>query len=319
MAGYGDTYFSAGLLLDLRSHFIGYGRERIFFHLFLVIFFGQGSIFLGNRTLSHSDNGKTAALFVPVFDLLDHLIDIIRDLREQDDVRTACHSGIQSQPSHLMPHDFHDEYSAVGSCCGMDAVDGIRSNIYCALETEGHISTPQVIVDGLGQGHDIQSFLAQQVRSLVGAVTTENYKAVQLQLVIVLLHGFHFVQPVGIRILDRLERGPGGSQDRAALGKDAGEILVCQHAEITVNQSSVTVQKTIDFNLFLAVRQGLHHASHGCVQCLTVTTARQHSDSLHRRILRFYISLFSLAFAVTMQNCLRSANTYFYFNTFIFI
>jgi hypothetical protein len=33
----------------------------------------------------------------------------------------------------------------------------------------------------------------------------------------------------------------------------------------------------------------------------------------------FYISLFSLAFAVTMQNCLRSANTYFYFNTFIFI
>ena len=108
----------------------------------------------------------------------------------------------------------------------------------------------------------------------MGAVTTENYKAVQLQLVIVLLHGFHFVQPVGIRILDRLERGPGGSQDRAALGKDAGEILVCQHAEITVDQSSVTVQKTIDFNLFLAVRQCLHHTSHGCVQGLTVTTAR---------------------------------------------
>ena len=85
MAGYGDTYFSAGLLLDLCSHFVRYGRERIFFHLFLVVFFGQGSIFPGNRTLSHGDNGKTAALFVPVFDLLDHLIDIIRDLREQDD------------------------------------------------------------------------------------------------------------------------------------------------------------------------------------------------------------------------------------------
>ena len=147
----------------------------------------------------------------------------------------------------------------------MDAVDGIRSNIYCALETEGHISTPQVIVDGLGQGHDIQSFLAQQVRSLVGAVTTENYKAVQLQLIIILLHGFHFVQPVGIRILDRLERGPGGSQDRAALGKDAGEILVCQHAEITVNQSSVAIEEAIDLDLFLTVRQGLHHTSHGSI------------------------------------------------------
>ena len=156
----------------------------------------------------------------------------------------------------------------------MDAVDGIRSNIYCALETEGHISTPQVIVDGLGQGHDIQSFLAQQVSRLVSAVTTENYKAVQLQLVIVLLHGFHFVQPVGIRILNRLEGGTGGSQNRAALGKDAGEILVCQHAEITVDQSSVTIQEAVDLHLFLAVRQGLHHASHGCVQGLAVTTAR---------------------------------------------
>ena len=153
----------------------------------------------------------------------------------------------------------------MGSRCGVDAVDGIRSNIYCALETEGHISTPQVIVDGLWQGHDIQSFLAQQVRSLVGAVTTENYKAVQLQLVIVLLHGFHFVQPVGIRILDRLERGPGGSQDRAALGKDAGEILVCQHAEITVDQSSVAIEEAIDLDLFLTVRQGLHHTSHGSI------------------------------------------------------
>ena len=99
----------------------------------------------------------------------------------------------------------------------------------------------------------------------MGAVTTENYKAVQLQLVIVLLHGFHFVQPVGIRILDRLERGPGGSQDRAALGKDAGEILVCQHAEITVNQSSVAIEEAIDFDLFLTVRQGLHHTSHGSI------------------------------------------------------
>ena len=156
----------------------------------------------------------------------------------------------------------------------MDAVDGIRCNIHRTLETEGHIGAPQIIVDGLGQGHDVQSLFPQQVSRLVSAVATENYKAVQLQLIIILLHGFDFIQSVGIRILDRLERGPGGSQDRAALGKDAGEILVCQHAEITVNQSSVTVQKTINFNLFLAVRQGLHHASHGCVQCLTVTTAR---------------------------------------------
>ena len=105
-------------------------------------------------------------------------------------------------------------------------------------------------------------------------VTAKDHETVKAKLIIVLLHGFHFVQPVGIRILDRLERGPGGSQDRAALGKDAGEILVCQHAEITVNQSSVAIEEAIDLDLFLTVRQGLHHTSHGCVQGLAVTTAR---------------------------------------------
>ena len=71
-----------------------------------------------------------------------------------------------------MSHHFHDKYSAVGSRCGVDAVDGIRCNIHCTLETEGHISTPQVIVDGLWQGHDIQAFLAQQVCGLVSTITT---------------------------------------------------------------------------------------------------------------------------------------------------
>ena len=274
MTRYGDTYFSAGLLLDLRSHFVRYGRERIFFHLFLVIFFRKGCILFGDSTLSYRDDGKTAAFFVSVFNFLDHLIDIVRNLGNQNDIRAAGHACIQGKPSYLMSHHFHDKYSAVGSRCGVDAVDGIRCNIHCTLETEGHIGAPQVIINGLGQCYDIQAFLAQQVCGLVGAVTTENYKAVQLQLVIVLLHGFHFVQPVGIRILDRLERGPGGSQDRAALGKNTGEILVRQHSEITVDQSSVAIQEAVDLHLFLTVRQCLHHTSHGCVQGLAVTTAR---------------------------------------------
>ena len=171
MAGHSDTYLSAGLLLDLCSHFVRYGRERVFLHLFLVIFFGQGSVFLGDRTLGYSNNGKTAALLISVFDLLNDFVNIIRDLRKQDNVRTACHSGIQGQPPYFMSHNFHDKYSAVGSRCGMDAVDGICSDVHCALETEGHISTPQIIVNGLGQRYDIQAFLAQQVCSLVSTVT----------------------------------------------------------------------------------------------------------------------------------------------------
>ena len=54
-----------------------------------------------------------------------------------------------------MSHDFHNKYPAVGSCRCMDAVDAVRSNIHCALETESHIGSVQVVINGLGQRYDI--------------------------------------------------------------------------------------------------------------------------------------------------------------------
>ena len=52
----------------------------------------------------------------------------------------------------------------------MDTVDHVGCDIHRALETEGHIRAPQIVVNGLGQGDDIQPFLPQTVRRLVGTV-----------------------------------------------------------------------------------------------------------------------------------------------------
>ena len=52
----------------------------------------------------------------------------------------------------------------------MDTVNGIRCNIYRTLETEGHIRSPQIVVNGLGQGYHIQPFCAQEVCGLMGSV-----------------------------------------------------------------------------------------------------------------------------------------------------
>ena len=52
----------------------------------------------------------------------------------------------------------------------MDAVDGLGGHVHRALEAEGHVRAPQVVIDGLGQGDDVQPLLAQEVGGLVGAV-----------------------------------------------------------------------------------------------------------------------------------------------------
>ena len=62
----------------------------------------------------------------------------------------------------------------------MDAINGIGGNIYCTLETESHIRTPEVIVNRLGQGDYVQALLAQKICCLVSSVTAQNHQTIQL-------------------------------------------------------------------------------------------------------------------------------------------
>ncbi len=249
--------------------------------LFLVFLLGKLCIVLGNGALRHRNDGKAAALPVSLLDLGDHLLYVIGNLRDQNDVCPAGHACVQGQPSHLMSHDLHNEHPAVGCCRGMDIVDGVRGDIHGALEAEGHVRSPEVIVDGLGQSNHIQSFLTQQIGRLVGAVAPEDHQTVQLQLVIILLHGLHLVEAVLVRIFDGLEGSTGGSQHSAALGQDAGEVLARQHLELAVDQPSISVQKTVDLQLLPAVVQRLHNPPHSRIQGLTVPAAGQHANSPH--------------------------------------
>ena len=72
------------------------------------------------------------------------------------------HSPItmQGKASYLVSHNFYDKYTAMGCCCCMNAVDSVCCNIYCTLEPECHICTPDIIVDGLRQMDDIQTFFS---------------------------------------------------------------------------------------------------------------------------------------------------------------
>ena len=58
-------------------------------------------------------NGKLAAASLSVVYGLDDLIRIIRNLGNENNVRTAGHTGIKCKPSDLMSHNFHKEYPSV--------------------------------------------------------------------------------------------------------------------------------------------------------------------------------------------------------------
>ena len=250
MAGHRDADFAAGDLLDLVCDLVRDGRILIVGHFLFIFFLGELGVFLGDRTLCNRKNGEAAAALITNLDRLDDLVDIIRDLRKEDDVRTACDTGVQRKPANLMAHDFNDEDAAVGGSCGVNVIDALGRNVQSAVETEGHIRSVEIVVDGLGKGDDIEAFLSQKVCSLGGAVAAAHDQAVELQFVVSLLHGLDLVQSVFIGIADGLERASAGSEHCTAAGQNALEITAVQNTEFAVDQSLIAVFKAVEFDRF---------------------------------------------------------------------
>ena len=68
-----------------------------------------------------------------------------------------------------MTHNLYDKNSLVRGGCCMDAVDRIGCNIDGTVETEGHIRSVDIIIDGFRKMDNIQSFLSQEVCCFLGS------------------------------------------------------------------------------------------------------------------------------------------------------
>ena len=64
---------------------------------------------------------------------------IVWNFRNKNNIRTACNTCMKSQTSHFMSHNFHNKHASMRGCCRMNTINGICRNIYCTLETKGHI------------------------------------------------------------------------------------------------------------------------------------------------------------------------------------
>ena len=165
-------------------------------------------------------------------------------------------------------------------CCGcVDTVDCIGRNVNRTLETECHIRSINIIVDGLWQMDDVQSLFTQQICCFLCSVSPEDHQAVQTQFVVILLHGLYLVQSVFIRCTHQLERLSGCSKDRSALCQDSRKIFCRKHTVIAVDQTFVSIIKSINFEFLNICTETFDYSSHCCIECLTVTAACQHTNS----------------------------------------
>ena len=72
---------------------------------------------------------------------------------------------------------------------------------------------------------------------------------------IVLLHCLNLIKSVLIRVLDSLKGSSAASKNGTAHCEDSREILSGQHLEISVNQTSVTIEEAVYLYILTAVKQ----------------------------------------------------------------
>ena len=106
-------------------------------------------------------------------DGISHQLNIVRDLGDKDNIGTAGKAGAKSQPAGLMAHDLDDNNAMMAVGSGMQAVDGLGGNGQRCVITEGNIGHGHVIINGLGQGDDVESLLRQAIGVFLGSAAAD--------------------------------------------------------------------------------------------------------------------------------------------------
>ena len=270
VAGHADAGLGTGHLLDLlRNAGCGGGVTGLgalggpLLALHLGLLGGEG-------TLGHGQNREVLARLGAVLDSSGDLLDVVGQLRQQDDVSAARNAGVQRQPAGFVAHDLNAHDAAVAARGGVDAVNDLGGDVHGSVEAERHVGAVDVVVDGLGQTDDVQALLAEQVRGLVGAVAAQAEQAVQFGGAVVFLHrGELFFQ-----------LGAVDAKRGADHGQNAGKLIRGHLPEVAVDQAVVAVHDADDLDLIAhAVVQRLGHAAQGSVQAGAVAAGSQNTNT----------------------------------------
>ena len=275
MSRYAYPGVNARGCLHLCRNPAGGSQNPCFCTLLSTLLFLQLGFLHVKCALSHCHNGKALTVCRTLQQCLADLFNVIGDLRNQDNIRTAGNACAQGQPASLVPHDLTHQDPGMACCRGMQPINGIRVNIHCGLIAEGHIRAINIVVDGLGQTDYVQPLLCQQVGGLVGAVAPKGQQAVQLLLFVGFLHILDLVHVVLPDDGHHLEGLPLGTQNGAPLGQNTGKIRGIHIPAQVVDQAIVTVGDPHDLYLVRAklLEACLGNATNGGVQSGAVPAA----------------------------------------------
>ena len=102
---------------------------------------------------------------------------VVGDFGDENDVGAAGDARAQGQPAGAVAHDLDDDDAMVAGGRGMEPVDGLGGDAQRRVEAKGDIGPRDVVVDGFGQGDDVQPGLFQPQGVLLRAAAADADRA----------------------------------------------------------------------------------------------------------------------------------------------
>ena len=235
------------------------------------------------RALGNDDVAEAHAVLVAGLNLAGDSFGMIRDFRDDADVRAAGNGRVQRNPTCITSHHLHDEDAVVTLGGRHQLIDGLRGDLHCRLETEGEVRTRQVVVDGLGHAHHRDADIEKIQGDALRAVTADIDDGVEAHVLETFLHELRTVLhlPTTIGLPHReMERAAlvGGLDDGAAFHMDAGDRLFRErhNLHIVLEDAVKRFDTAEDLPIFTFLSRSFHNAANHRVQAGTVAAARRY-------------------------------------------
>ena len=147
------------------------------------------------RALGHDNDAEMGTERVARVNSRGDRVDVVRELREQDDVGAAADPGVEGDPPRIPSHHLDDHDAPVRLGGRVQAIDGVGGKGHRGIEPEAIGGADDVVVDRLRHADDWDAELAEPMRKAERAVAANHHEAAKSHAV------KHLDDPVGVLLL----------------------------------------------------------------------------------------------------------------------
>ena len=115
VARHGDAGLLAGHLLQLAGDAVGYRRVAALLPGAAALLLAEDGVRIADRALGHGDDAEVAPGTAALLQGLRYLLDVVRYLGDEDDVRARGNARVERQPACVAAHELHEEHARMAA------------------------------------------------------------------------------------------------------------------------------------------------------------------------------------------------------------